>query len=329
MEVDVRVFLEPGIALLVSVEIVEDDVQLTGRKGGNDTVHEAEELDAAPSLGMRRNDPPGGDFKRCKQGRGAVPPVVMALARQGASVRQPQIALRPLQSLDRRLLVDTEDDRLGRRVNIQANHISSFRRKLRIVALAPGSGRKVDVVLTQEPPNILNVNVFQCLRQQRAGPASVARRRRLIQKRQNALIRRLTVDPWLGRARPIVQSGKPLIRKSVPPFAHNARLNADLFCDRTRAVAISCQQYYPRPLYLPLRYRRSAATLKHLALLRPEPNFSCFGNHPDLKIITHPQRKVGTRARHKSLKNTQPRLALVWPIAQRIRLDQQIPWEHL
>src|SRR3954468_19131802 len=100
MEVDVAMLLEPVIALLVSIEIVEDDVQFTIRKSGNDTVHEAEELDAPPPLGMRCNDLPGGDFKRGKQGGGAVPPVVMALAGQGPSVRQLQIALRSLQSLD-------------------------------------------------------------------------------------------------------------------------------------------------------------------------------------------------------------------------------------
>ena len=36
---------------------------------------------------MRGNDPAGGDFERCEQGRGAVPFVIMALAGQGASVR--------------------------------------------------------------------------------------------------------------------------------------------------------------------------------------------------------------------------------------------------
>jgi hypothetical protein len=31
------------------------------------------------------------------------------------------------------------------------------------------------------------------------------------------------------------------------------------------------------------RARGPAARLKHFAYLRPEPNFSCFGNHPDLE----------------------------------------------
>jgi hypothetical protein len=47
MEMDSGVFLEPGLVLLVGVEIVEDDVQLAIREGGDEPVHEAEELDPA------------------------------------------------------------------------------------------------------------------------------------------------------------------------------------------------------------------------------------------------------------------------------------------
>jgi hypothetical protein len=64
MEVDVWMFLEPAIALLMGVEIIEDDVQLAGREGGNHAVHEAEELDTAPPLGMLGNNPAAGDFER-------------------------------------------------------------------------------------------------------------------------------------------------------------------------------------------------------------------------------------------------------------------------
>jgi hypothetical protein len=35
MEVDVWMFLEPAIALLMGVEVIEDDVQLAIRKGRN------------------------------------------------------------------------------------------------------------------------------------------------------------------------------------------------------------------------------------------------------------------------------------------------------
>src|SRR5262245_40515394 len=89
MEVDLRMFLEPAVAPLMGVEIVEDDMQLASRKGSHDVLHEAEKLGTTPPLRMCRNDPSGGDFERCKQCRSAVPFVVVALAAQGASIRQP------------------------------------------------------------------------------------------------------------------------------------------------------------------------------------------------------------------------------------------------
>jgi len=124
---------------------------------------EAEELDTAAPLGMRRDDPSGGHFERCEQGRGAVPLVVVALAGQGAAVRQLQITLRPLQGLDRRFFVDTKNNGLSGRIDIKADHIRGFRHERGVVALAPRlAGGKVDIVLAREAPDILNINVAQC-----------------------------------------------------------------------------------------------------------------------------------------------------------------------
>jgi hypothetical protein len=52
IEVDLRMFLEPAIALLAGVEIIEDDVQLAVWEGGGHAVHEAEKLDTAAALGQ-------------------------------------------------------------------------------------------------------------------------------------------------------------------------------------------------------------------------------------------------------------------------------------
>src|SRR6516225_1590559 len=51
MEMDVRVLVQPALILLVGVEIIEDDVQLAIREGGNDALHEAEELDTVAPRG--------------------------------------------------------------------------------------------------------------------------------------------------------------------------------------------------------------------------------------------------------------------------------------
>src|SRR5271166_3649723 len=197
--------LQPALVLLVRVAIIQDDVQLAVRESGDKAVHEAEKLDAAPPFRMLRNDPPAGYVKRCKQGRGAMQLVVMALARQGAPVRELQIPLCPLQGLDRRFFIDTDNNRLGRRINIETHNIGSFRRELRVVTLAPGlAGGQIDVVLSQETPNILNINIPQRLGQQRTRPSGIALRWRLIQKRQNAPVSRRTVDRLLVRARAVL-----------------------------------------------------------------------------------------------------------------------------
>jgi len=44
MEMDVGVLREPALVLLMGVEVVEDDVQLAALEGGDEPVHEAEEL---------------------------------------------------------------------------------------------------------------------------------------------------------------------------------------------------------------------------------------------------------------------------------------------
>ena len=57
---------------------------------------------------MGRQNLSRGDIECRKQRRRAVPFVVVALAGQGAPVGQFQIALRPLQRLDRWLLIDAQ-----------------------------------------------------------------------------------------------------------------------------------------------------------------------------------------------------------------------------
>ena len=50
MELHIGMGLEPVLILLVGVEVVEDDVKLSARKGRGDAVHEVEKLDAATSF---------------------------------------------------------------------------------------------------------------------------------------------------------------------------------------------------------------------------------------------------------------------------------------
>lgn len=66
---------EPAFALeLMGREIVEDDVDLLARIGGDGAVHEIEELDAPATLVMAGGDLAGEHVERGKQGRGSVAP---------------------------------------------------------------------------------------------------------------------------------------------------------------------------------------------------------------------------------------------------------------
>src|SRR5208282_4598176 len=129
--------------------------------------------------------------------------------------------------------------------------------ELGVVALAPRlAAGKVNIVLAQEAPDVLNINVGQCLGQQRTRPPAIARRRRLIQKRQNAPVRGLALDPLLARPWTVLQPTQAVVGKASPPVADNARLNAHFLGDRTRAATRSRQQHYSRPLHVTLRRAR-------------------------------------------------------------------------
>ena len=81
------------------------------RISGDNFVHEVEELDAAAPMLVGAPHLAGGHVECGEQGRRAVPLIVVALASQRPAIGHLQIALRPLQRLDRRLFIDTDDER--------------------------------------------------------------------------------------------------------------------------------------------------------------------------------------------------------------------------
>ena len=138
MEADVWVAGEPAFALgLVGRKIVEDDVDLLAWIGGDDAVHEIEELDAPATLVVAGSDVAAEHVERGKQGRGAVALVVVAAAAERPSVGQLEIALGALQRLDVRLLVDRNDQRTLGRVEIEPDNLGRLGGKLGILADAP------------------------------------------------------------------------------------------------------------------------------------------------------------------------------------------------
>ena len=159
---------------------------------------EQEELDTAPPLGMLGNNPAAGDFERCKQGRGAIPQACNRSYRRSRRVRSgASSSLAPAPTPGSKA-----SHRHRERSPWQAGRYKVGARR----PLSPRTqghcsrtrtcGRPDGCCARAESTNVLNVDILQRHRQQRTRPAGVARRRRLIQKRQNASVRRLTVD-WL------------------------------------------------------------------------------------------------------------------------------------
>src|SRR5579862_1496592 len=285
MEMHVGVFFEPALVLFVGIEVVQDDVKLAARKGRTDAVHEAEKFDATPAPGMRGKDLSGGNLECGKQRRRAVALVIVALAGERPPVGEFQIALRPFQRLNGRLLIDAENNRPGRRFHIKADDVGSFLRKIRVVAFAPGFARRqIDLVVTQATPDILDVDIAQCPGQKRPCPAPEPRRWRLVQQLQYPFVRRRRVERLFARTWLILQPRKPMIGVAMPPTADNPRLNANLFGNRPRTPALRSQQNNPRALQVALhRPRRTATSFQLLAIAPSQSHFSCFGNHPDLE----------------------------------------------
>lgn len=81
VKMDVLAALEPAVVFgLVSVEIVEHDMQFAVRIGGHDAVHESQELDAAAALLVGGDDLSSRHLEGGEQRGGAVPGVVVGLA---------------------------------------------------------------------------------------------------------------------------------------------------------------------------------------------------------------------------------------------------------
>src|SRR5258708_13443319 len=119
--------------MLVGGVVVEDDVDdLAGRHLGLDRVQEAHELLMAVALHVAADDGPVEDVERREQGRGAMALVVV---RHGAepALLQRQARLGAIESLDLALLVERKHDGVGRRIDIEPDHVAQLVDEVRIV----------------------------------------------------------------------------------------------------------------------------------------------------------------------------------------------------
>lgn len=137
-EMDVLMTLQPHVALgLMGREIIENGVDFVAGIIGDDLVHEVEEFDTSSPLVKASDDLAAREFERREQRRCSMPLIVVRLAGHGAPVRQFQIALRAFERLDRRLLVNRQNNGAVRRSHVEADDFGGLGHEVGIVALAP------------------------------------------------------------------------------------------------------------------------------------------------------------------------------------------------
>jgi hypothetical protein len=124
--------------IFMDVEVIQDNVQVTFGKCRHDIIHKPKEVGGgAPLLHVRQNLT-AGDLQRCKKRLSAVPDVfIRPTARLLCSQRQKR--LRPVQSLNAGFLIDTENQGIVGRVQVQTNYVQEFGFKVWIRAERKGS----------------------------------------------------------------------------------------------------------------------------------------------------------------------------------------------
>jgi len=115
----------------VGDDVVEDDMELLHGVGPQQLVHERDELARTLVILDAGNDPTCMDFQRCLQLHGAVSFVVMTVSLDLVWLHR-QHRLGTIQSLDLRLLIDAQDDRVLWRIQVQPDHIEHLLDEIRI-----------------------------------------------------------------------------------------------------------------------------------------------------------------------------------------------------
>ena len=197
----------------------------------------------------------------------------MRPAAEGAAVRQLEITLGAFERLDVRLLVDSNDQRTLRRVEIEPDNLGRLGGKLGILAdaptLAPG---QIDLLRPQETPDILFVHLAQRGGDQGRGPARVTGRRRAVEHAENTLAGVGRVAWCRTPLAGFVETGPALLGVAHPPLARRPGGAADRPRNRPRRYALGRQQHDPCPLPQPVLGPGRARQAIQLGPLRRRQN---------------------------------------------------------
>jgi hypothetical protein len=105
--------------------------------------------------------------ERGEQGSRAVSLIAVAETVHSFAVGQTKVALGSLQRLYMRLLVNTDDHRVLRRIQVEANHVGGLRAELRVCCDAPAAPPlELNAATAQNAPYLVLAYVPQSLRQQ-------------------------------------------------------------------------------------------------------------------------------------------------------------------
>jgi hypothetical protein len=135
MKVYCRMGLQPGehLGCFVCGGVVQDNVQISSLVPPAERLKKPQKIGAGMGCCAFAHDRTGSNVQRGIQADQAIPFVIVCLAS-----RQPgphgQYRLSPTERLNLSLLVDTENDCIGWRIQIQANNIVDFLFRLRISA---------------------------------------------------------------------------------------------------------------------------------------------------------------------------------------------------
>ena len=116
----------------VTAEVVEHDMEFFAGMERHELIHEIKEFDPAFALVMVGMDLAGGGVQGGKKRRRAMAFILMSEARERATIGHAQPALRPIEGLNARLLVNRKHDAIIRRTQVETNHVGRLLRKLRI-----------------------------------------------------------------------------------------------------------------------------------------------------------------------------------------------------
>ena len=232
------------LVLLMRSVVVENDVdRFVFRHLALDTVEEADELLMAMALHVLPDDCSVKHVERCEQRGCAMPLVIVGHGARTALLHR-QAGLGAVERLDLRLLVDGQDHRMSRRINIEADDLGELFGENRIVRqfeAAPSMRCKA-----MRLPNLLHRRDGQPddLGHRTCRPVGCFVRRRFLRQPDNlrrALPRHRRLARWTGLV--AKQAIDAFVHKALLPTPHAGLRLARRGHDRRGAQALAAQQH--------------------------------------------------------------------------------------